>query len=115
MTRLTVLIALIALAALATPAEANRVPSRKVDGIRTPGVRGDVTIPYLNNDFSALGVYPGVAPIIYSYPVVDDRKNAGVLPVHNLMYYGARQAFGRALVGAEPRKPNQLRPEKPKQ
>src|SRR5436305_1549430 len=109
---LTRTLALAALLALAGTASADRVPSRKSEGLRAPGVRGDVTVPYLTNGRSTLGVYDGVSPRIYAGPSVNDPRNSGVLPVFNLIYYGSRQSFNTANPGAEPRKANQLRPGK---
>jgi hypothetical protein len=110
---MTRLIALVALIALAGSAEAGRVPSRKADGQRTPGARGDVTVPYLTNGDTTLGVYHGVSPIIYASPTVNDTANAGVLPVFNLIFYGSKQAVSGSNPGAEPRRANQLRPFRP--
>jgi hypothetical protein len=110
MIRLTALVALILLAG---SAEASRVPSRKADGQRTPGARGDITIPYLTNGTSTLGVYNGVGPIIYATPTVNDPRNKGILPVYNLIYYGSKQSVSGSNPGAMPRRPNQLRPDKP--
>jgi hypothetical protein len=109
----TRLFALIALIALAGSAEAGRVPSQKAEGQRTPGARGDITVPYLTNGYSALGVSQGVSPLIYASPTVSDTRNAGVLPVFNLIYYGSKQGVSGLNPGAEPRKANQLRPGKP--
>lgn len=112
MNRCFMLLALVALLALAGTADANRVPSRKADGQRDPGVRPDVTVPYLTTGTSTLGVWQRVSPTIYANPTVSDTKNAGVLPVYNLPTYNAKQALSGSNVGAEPRKPNQLRPNK---
>ena len=73
---------------------ADRVPSQKTVVPRDPGDRGDITVPYLTNTNTALGVYQGVAPIIYATPVVDDPRKPGARPVYNLPFYGASQAFG---------------------
>jgi hypothetical protein len=110
---MTRFLALVVLVALAGSAEANRVPSRKSEGQRSPGARGDVTVPYLTNGRSTLGVATGVSPIIYANPTVSDVKNADVLPVFNLIYYGSSQAISATNPGAEPRKANRLRPNKP--
>jgi hypothetical protein len=104
------MLALFALIVLAGSVEAGRVPSQKADSSRDPGARGDITVPYLTNGNSTLGVASGVAPIIYAKPTVNDPNNKGVLPVYNLIYYGSKQSFSSANPGAEPRKPNQLRP-----
>src|SRR5262249_6246469 len=105
-------LALVVLVALAGSAEANRVPSQKAEGQRNPGARGDITVPYLTNGYSTLGVATGVGPIIYANPTVDDPKNAGILPVFNLIYYGSSQSVSATNPGAMPRKANRLRPPK---
>lgn len=101
---------LFALLLLAGPAAAARVPSQKAEATRNPGVRGDITVPYLTNGRSTLGVAGGVAPIIYASPTVSDSRDKGVLPVFNLIYYGSKQSVSASNSGAEPRKANQLRP-----
>ena len=98
--------------AVAGAAEAGRVPSRKAEGQRDPGVRGDITVPYTTNGYTALGVYQGVGPAIYAAPTVSDTKNAGVLPVFNLIYYGSSTGVSSYNPGAEPRPANKLRPNK---
>jgi len=106
------LLVLVALLALAGTAAADRVPSRKSEGLRDPGTRGDITVPYTTNGFSTLGVWTFVGPRIYADPVVSPPKNAGVLPVYNLIYYGSKQGTSADNPGAEPRKANLLRPGK---
>ena len=108
-----IVVTLLVLAAFAGAAQAGRVPSQKAEGQRAPGARGDITVPYETNGYSTLGVYQGVGPIIYANPTVSDRRNEGVLPVFNLIYYGSRQSVSSTNPGAEPRKANVLRPYKP--
>ena len=73
---------------------ADRVPSEKVISPRVPGVRGDITVPYLTNGFTTLGVYQGVAPAVYASPTVHDPVNPQIRPVFNLPFYGATRSFG---------------------
>lgn len=54
----------------ASPAAADRVLSQKAVSMRSPGVRGDITVPYLTNGYSTLGVWQRVSPYIYSAPEV---------------------------------------------
>lgn len=103
------LLACLALLALAGLTEAGRVPSRKADGQRDPGPRGDVTVPYLTNGNTTLGVYQGVAPKVISDASINDPKNAGVLPVYNLPFYGSKTGVNDTNPGAMPRPANQLR------
>ena len=88
------------LALTAAAAQADRVPSHKTVIPRDPGVRGDITVPYLTNGNSALGVYQGVAPRIYASPVLDDPAAPQARPVFNLIFYGASQGFGDKSEGA---------------
>ena len=81
-------------------ARADRVPSHKTVIPRDPGVRGDITVPYLTNGFSALGVYQGVAPLVIESPIVNDPANPQARPVFNLPFYGATRAFGDGSDGA---------------
>ena len=79
---------------------ADRVPSQKTVMPRDPGVRGDITVPYLTNGYTALGVWQGVAPRIYAAPIVNDPTNPNARPVYNLQFYGATEAFGGLTEGA---------------
>ena len=79
---------------------ADRVPSEKAVLPRDPGTRGDITVPYLNNSSTTLGVYQGVAPLIYAAPTVHDPKNPQIRPVFNLPFYGATRSFGDRSDGA---------------
>ena len=88
------------LALTADAVRADRVPSQKTVVPRDPGTRGDITVPYLTNGYTALGVYQGVAPRIYASPVVNDPNAPQARPVFNLIFYGATQAFGDKNEGA---------------
>lgn len=79
---------------------ADRVPSQKTVIPRDPGVRGDITVPYLTNGYTALGVWQGVAPRVYATPIVNDPTNPNARPVYNLPFYGATEAFGSSNEGA---------------
>jgi hypothetical protein len=79
---------------------ADRVPSQKAVLPRDPGMRGDITVPYLNNGFTTLGVYQGVAPLVYAAPTVYDPNNPQIRPVFNLPFYGATRSFGDRSDGA---------------
>jgi hypothetical protein len=87
----------------AAAARADRVPSQKTEVPRDPGVRGDITVPYLTDGRSNLMVSGYVAPRVYASPCVNDPKNPGVRPVYNLPFYGGVQAFGSRSEGATPR------------
>src|SRR5262249_46298313 len=78
----------------ANPARADRVPSSKVAVPPSTGTRVDITVPYLTNGTSALGVANGVAPRIYNSPQVDDPTNPQARAAYNLPFYGGSQAFG---------------------
>jgi hypothetical protein len=84
----------------ANAVRADRVPSEKAVMPRDPGVRGDITVPYLTNGFNTLGVYQGVAPRVYSSPTVYDPRNPNIRPVFNLPFYGATHSFGGISDGA---------------
>lgn len=84
----------------ASASRADRVPSQKAVLPRDPGARGDITVPYLNNSFTALGVYQGVAPRIYASPTVYDPNNPQIRPVFNLPFYGATMSYGDRSNGA---------------
>jgi hypothetical protein len=94
-------LSLLALAVcLTASARADRVPSHKVLVIPSNGARTDYTVPYGTNGRSTLGVYDGVAPKVYSSPIVNDPANPGARPVYNLPFFGAVQAFGDRSNGA---------------
>ncbi len=99
---LLALLMMVAWMGVASTASAARVPMTRAQGMRTPGTRGDITVPYLTNGTTAFGAY-SVAPIIYSSPIVDDPANPQARPVFNLIFYGGRQAFGDRSNGAAPK------------
>jgi hypothetical protein len=80
-----------------------RTPMVRTEGQRNPGVRGDITVPYLTTGYSAFGAYH-VAPRIYSSPNVVDTEDPGATQVYNLPFYGAVQSFGDRSNGAVLRK-----------
>jgi hypothetical protein len=84
-------------------ARAERVPSQKTVVPRDPGVRGDITVPYLTDGTSNLITNGYVAPRVYSSPIVDDPRNPGARPVYNLPFWGGVQSFGDKSNGAVPR------------
>lgn len=101
---------LAALVALAAAASADaRVPSSKVVTLPATGVRPDITVPYLTNGRSTLGVANGVSPKVVASPILD----AGGAPlfqnVYNLPFYGSRLGPGTIGEAATPRVPNDLR------
>src|SRR5262245_52505179 len=102
MPRLIALAAALAavLTPLTPPARAERVPSSRVQIAPQHGANPDIRVPYTTNGNSNLGVAQGVAPRIYSSPVIDDLKNPQVRQVYNLPFYGGIQAFGGASNGA---------------
>jgi hypothetical protein len=99
---------------LASAARADRVPSSKAYYPTFPGVQPQITVPYVTNGFSTLGVYQGVAPRIFNSPNVADANVTGsAKPVFNLIFYGSGQGYGDASNGAAQRPPNELRPPVP--
>ena len=95
------LVALSLLTCLASPALADRTPSRRVEGQKCFGTRVDITVPYLTNGGSAFG-FP-VAPRIYAAPVVDDPAKPGTRPTFNLPFYSGRMGYGGFANGAVPK------------
>src|SRR4051794_12425915 len=93
-------------------AHADRIPSRKTVMPKSTGTRVDITVPYLTNGFSNLGVYQGVAPAIYSSPNVEDRRDPAIKRVYNLPFWGGVQSFGDRSEGATPRPPGPPFPSK---
>ncbi|MBY0228737.1 MAG: hypothetical protein K2W96_05600 [Gemmataceae bacterium] len=91
--------------AAAVPALAERVPSAKAPGFRTDGVRGDITVPYLTNGRSTLGVYNGVGPLIYAAPQLGSPAAPIGQNVYNLPFYGARLGASSGIVGATEQAP----------
>lgn len=106
------LLALTVALALAAPAWAYRVPSRKTQLVNTaaPSRGVDITVPYLTNGPTTLGVYQGVSPRIYSSPELYPPSNPQVKPVFNLPFYGGRLGPSAQVIGAAPVRPNTLRP-----
>lgn len=95
-------LALVVSAALAVSARAERVPTTRTAGLRSNGARVNIAVPYLTTGNSAF-MSGAVAPRIYSSPIVSDPANPQSRPVFNLIFYGARQAFGDRSNGAVPR------------
>jgi hypothetical protein len=110
MLRSTSFAALAALLLLAGFARAERVPSRKTVLPPSSGARTDITVPYLTNGNTTLGVWNGVAPLIYGKPGLGNVDDAQSRPVFNLIYYGSRQNYNSSNPGAFPRPGNNLRP-----
>src|SRR5262245_20686244 len=93
---------LIALAALLLLADAAlaRTPGRRTQLYDDPGARGDITVPYLTNGFSAFGVANGVGPAIYKDPMLSQPPQ--MRPVFNLPFYGGRLDPSGQIIGAAP-------------
>ena len=83
-------------------ASADRVPMRRVGRIRSNGTRVSIRVPYLTNGSSSFGVWHGVAPRIYSAPVVNNLQHPGSRPVFNLQFYGSQLRFSGRSTGASP-------------
>ena len=81
-------------------AQAGRVPTVRTSGFNSSGARSDITVPYLTTGKSAF-MSGSVAPQILISPNVDSVRNPQVVPVFNLIFYGARQGFGDRFNGAE--------------
>lgn len=99
MTLINRILSLAFLAIFAAPSLADRTPTRRVNDIRSHGVRVDITVPYLTTGDSAFGAYR-VAPRIYSSPVLEDEAGPGARATFNLPFYGARMGFGGQNNGA---------------
>jgi hypothetical protein len=95
------LVALTLLTCLASPVHADRTPSRRAEGQKSPGARVDISVPYLTNGASAFG-FP-VSPRIYAAPVVDDPAKPGTRPTFNLPFYSGRMGYSGAANGAVPK------------
>lgn len=104
------LLALLLVLVVAGSALAYRVPSRKTVIPPAPGARGDITVPYLTNGTSTLGVYNGVGPIIYSSPLLTPPNNPQIRPVFNLPFYGSKLGPSPGVIGATPTPAPRLRP-----
>jgi hypothetical protein len=83
-------------------ARADRVLATRTPGLRNPGARTDITVPYLTTGYTAFmpGRFVGVR--IYSSEMVDDPWVPGQPPVYNLPFYGGIMAFGTRSNGAMP-------------
>ena len=106
------LTALALLVASTSHADAGRVPSIKADRTNNSGAAGDITVPYLTNGRSTLGVASGVSAIIYPSAGLGGPKGDTERPVFNLIFYGSQKAPSPAFDFATQRQPNQLRPSK---
>ena len=106
------LLALGIVIALAAPARADRVPSSKANRTYNSGANPDITVPYLTNTRSTLGVAQGVAPIIIASPGLGDAKGDTQRPVFNLIFYGSWKSASPDFIHATSRPPNNLRPNK---
>ena len=91
-------------------ARAERVPSTKTVLPPSTGSRVDITVPFLSNGRSTLGVANGVAPKIVSDPALDETGDRKGRPVFNLPFFGAVQSFNGYSFGSVERPPNSLRP-----
>jgi hypothetical protein len=89
-------------------AAAGRVPTIRSTGFHNNGTRIDITVPYLNNGRDAFNAN-GVAPRVYSTPVVNEIVFPGVKPVFNLPFYGGILSFGDYSTGATPRSRTPIR------
>jgi hypothetical protein len=92
-------VALGIVAVMTGSASADRVTTTRTEGMKSTGTRVDITVPYLTTGNSTF-MHGAVAPRIYSSPIVDDPANPQARPVYNLIFYGARQAFGDRSNGA---------------
>lgn len=110
MNRVLLAIAIVAVLILTGTSHAERVASRKTEITPSSGARPDIFVPFLTNGRSTLGVYNGVAPIIIQQPGLGTANDAQLRPVYNLPYYGSAQAPNSSFMGAIPREPNKLRP-----
>jgi hypothetical protein len=93
---------------LAGAADAARSPTFRTPGFHNNGTRVDITVPYLSHGLDAFHAN-GVAPRVYSSPVVEEAVNPGVKPVFNLPFYGGVLSFGDYSTGATPRPRRPLR------
>ena len=98
--------------ALAASADAARVPSSKADRTNNDGARINVTVPYLTNGPSTLGVTQGVSAIISPSPGLGGMKGDTERPVFNLIFYGSQKSSSPDFIHATQRPPNNLRPNK---
>jgi hypothetical protein len=82
---------------------ADRIPSVRNPGMRTPGVKGDHSVPYLTTGNSAFMTTTSVAPKIIESPQLDKANQPAVLPTYNLIFWGAVEGIGDDFNGAVPR------------
>jgi hypothetical protein len=87
------------MACTAGAVRADRVPSEKTVMPRDPGMRGDITVPYLTTGYSTLMTGQYVAPLIYSSPNLGT-NNPQARPVFNLPFYGGTRWLGSGNDGA---------------
>ena len=98
------------LLALAASADAARVASSKADRNSNSGAKPDITVPYLTNGTSTLGVTQGVSAIIIASPGLGGAKGDMQRPVFNLIFYGSQKSSSPDFSHATQRPPNSLRP-----
>lgn len=106
------LMTIVSFVLLSASAEAARVPSSKADRNYNYGARPDITVPYLTNGRSTLGVAPGVSAIISPSPGLGGEKGDTQRPVFNLIFYGSHKSSSPDFIHATQREPNKLRPNK---
>lgn len=86
-----------------------RVPSTKTVLSHSPGVRGDITIPWTTNGISTLGVYQGVAPRVIASPLLHTPEAPKRQNVYNFIFYGSKLGPSAAFDGPTARPANDLR------
>ena len=96
--------------ALTASSDAGRVPSSKADRTNNFGVKPDITVPYLTNGPSTLGVTQGVSAIIIASPGLGGEKGDTQRPVFNLIFYGSQKSSSPDFSHATQRPLNSLRP-----
>jgi hypothetical protein len=85
----------------ADSARADKVPTTRVpSALPGTGSRPNIIVPYTTDGYSTIMINHGVAPRIYSSPIVNDPSNPQARPVYNLPFYGGSQSFGDASNGA---------------
>src|SRR4051812_36347936 len=91
--------------ALSASAEAGRVPSSKAERDYNYGARTDITVPYLTNNRSTLGVWQGVSPIITPSPGPGGFHGDTERPVFTLIFSGPQKSSTPAFIFATQRPP----------
>jgi len=83
-------------------AQGAKVLTTRTAGWKSPGVRGDISVPYLTTGTTAFirGNYVGVR--IYSATMVDEPYLPDVRPAYNLPFWGGIQAFSVRANGVMP-------------